>query len=77
MDNIKRGIAGCLSFKPTMSSGDGEALQRNAKIGKLIKADKKEMTRTMKILLLGKCMDDGNYFDWSPGHLANMRLRGR
>ncbi|KAJ9481049.1 hypothetical protein VN97_g12457 [Penicillium thymicola] len=44
---------GCLSLKPTAGTANDEALQRNAKIEKLLKSDKKNMARTMKILLLG------------------------
>ncbi|KAJ5267727.1 guanine nucleotide-binding protein subunit alpha [Penicillium angulare] len=44
---------GCLSLKPAPDSANDEALQRNATIEKLLKSDKKNMARTMKLLLLG------------------------
>lgn len=43
---------GCVGSKTT-DPGDKEALQRNAKIDKILKGDKKTMDRTIKILLLG------------------------
>lgn len=45
---------GCMSSKPTNENGEKEGMQRNAKIEKMIKGDKKVMDRTIKILLLGK-----------------------
>lgn len=45
---------GCMGSKP-VDVVDKEALQRNAKIDKILKNDKKTMDRTIKILLLGMC----------------------
>lgn len=45
---------GCMSSKTAGDSGEKEVVQRNAKIEKIIKGDKKVMDRTIKILLLGK-----------------------
>ena len=42
---------GCINSKP--ADVDKEALQRNARIERAIKSDKKTMDRTIKILLLG------------------------
>ena len=42
---------GCLVSKP--EEADREALQRNARIDRAIKSDKKRLDRTIKILLLG------------------------
>ncbi|KAJ5239695.1 G protein alpha subunit helical insertion [Penicillium chermesinum] len=42
---------GCLVSKP--AEADKEALQRNARIERALKSDKKAMDRTIKILLLG------------------------
>lgn len=42
---------GCMSSKP--AEADRDALQRNARIERGIKSDKKTMDRTIKILLLG------------------------
>ncbi|KAJ5887911.1 hypothetical protein N7495_007952 [Penicillium taxi] len=42
---------GCVGSKP--AEEDKEALQRNARIDRSIKSDKKNMDRTIKILLLG------------------------
>lgn len=42
---------GCMSSKP--AEADKEALQRNARIERTIKQDKKTLDRTIKILLLG------------------------
>ncbi|KAI9374294.1 guanine nucleotide binding protein, alpha subunit [Aspergillus egyptiacus] len=44
---------GCMSSKPVDSTEDKDALQRNARIEKVLKNDKKVMDRTIKILLLG------------------------
>lgn len=49
---------GCLSLRPAPDSANDEALKRNATIEKLSTSDKKNMARTMKILLLGACIDD-------------------
>lgn len=42
---------GCISSKP--AEADKDAVQRNARIDRTIKSDKKNMDRTIKILLLG------------------------
>ncbi|KAJ5953135.1 hypothetical protein N7454_000031 [Penicillium verhagenii] len=42
---------GCISSKP--AEADKDASQRNARIDRVIKSDKKTMDRTIKILLLG------------------------
>lgn len=42
---------GCFNSKP--AEADKEALQRNARIDRTIKQDKKTLDRTIKILLLG------------------------
>ncbi|KAJ5736185.1 uncharacterized protein N7483_001310 [Penicillium malachiteum] len=42
---------GCMVSKP--AEADRDALQRNARIDRVIKSDKKTMDRTIKILLLG------------------------
>ncbi|KAJ5728405.1 hypothetical protein N7493_004735 [Penicillium malachiteum] len=42
---------GCMASKP--AEADRDALQRNARIDRVIKSDKKTMDRTIKILLLG------------------------
>lgn len=47
---------GCMSSKP-VDTTDKDALQRNARIDKVLKNDKKVMDRTIKILLLGKSLD--------------------
>ncbi|KAL4931205.1 guanine nucleotide-binding protein subunit alpha [Aspergillus undulatus] len=44
---------GCMSSKPADGADDREAVQRNARIEKGLKNDKKVMDRTIKILLLG------------------------
>lgn len=44
---------GCMSSKPVDGADDKEAVQRNARIDKSLKNDKKVMDRTIKILLLG------------------------
>ncbi|KAL3482369.1 guanine nucleotide binding protein, alpha subunit [Aspergillus californicus] len=44
---------GCMSSKPADIAEDRDALQRNARIEKGLKNDKKVMDRTIKILLLG------------------------
>ncbi|KAL2834973.1 guanine nucleotide binding protein, alpha subunit [Aspergillus cavernicola] len=44
---------GCMSSKPADVAEDRNALQRNARIEKGLKNDKKIMDRTIKILLLG------------------------
>ncbi|PWY90180.1 guanine nucleotide binding protein, alpha subunit [Aspergillus heteromorphus CBS 117.55] len=43
---------GCMSSKP-VDSADKDAIQRSARIEKVLKNDKKTMDRTIKILLLG------------------------
>ena len=45
---------GCMSSKPADGADDREAVQRNARIEKSLKNDKKVMDRTIKILLLGQ-----------------------
>ena len=45
---------GCMTSKPA-DAGDKEALQRNARIDRVLKTDKKTLDRTIKILLLGMC----------------------
>lgn len=47
---------GCMGSKP-VDTTDKDALQRNARIDKVLKNDKKVMDRTIKILLLGKSPD--------------------
>lgn len=42
---------GCINSKP--AEADKDALQRNARIDRTIKNDKKVLDRTIKILLLG------------------------
>lgn len=42
---------GCISSKP--AEAEKEALQRNARIERTLKLDKKNLDRTIKILLLG------------------------
>lgn len=42
---------GCFMSKP--AEADKEATQRNARIDRALKGDKKAMDRTIKILLLG------------------------
>jgi guanine nucleotide-binding protein subunit alpha len=49
-----------MSSKP-VDTVDKEAVQRNARIDKVLKTDKKVMDRTIKILLLGKSLD---LFTW-------------
>lgn len=44
---------GCMSSKP-VDTADKDAVQRSARIEKVLKNDKKVMDRTIKILLLGK-----------------------
>ncbi|OJJ60658.1 hypothetical protein ASPSYDRAFT_29187 [Aspergillus sydowii CBS 593.65] len=44
---------GCMSSKPVDAADNKEAVQRNARIDKTLKNDKKVMDRTIKILLLG------------------------
>ncbi|KAL4870982.1 hypothetical protein BDV12DRAFT_41335 [Aspergillus spectabilis] len=44
---------GCMGSKPVDAAEDKEAVQRNARIEKGLKNDKKVMDRTIKILLLG------------------------
>lgn len=43
---------GCMSSK-TADPVEKEAVQRNARIERVLKGDKKDMDRTIKILLLG------------------------
>lgn len=43
---------GCIASKP--AEADKDATQRNARIDRVIKSDKKTMDRTIKILLLGE-----------------------
>lgn len=42
---------GCVNSKP--AGGDKEALQRNSRIDRAIRNDKRTMDQTIKILLLG------------------------
>jgi len=44
---------GCMSSKQADAADDKDAVQRNARIDKTLKNDKKVMDRTIKILLLG------------------------
>lgn len=44
---------GCMSSKTAADPGEKDAVQRNARIEKILKSDKKTMDRTIKILLLG------------------------
>lgn len=48
---------GCMSSKP-VDTADKDAVQRSARIEKVLKNDKKVMDRTIKILLLGKFPDE-------------------
>ena len=50
---------GCLGSKPVANGGDKEGAQRNAKIDRVLRNDKKVIDRTIKILLLGKCACKG------------------
>lgn len=47
---------GCMSSKP-VDTTDKDALQRTARIEKVLKNDKKNLDRTIKILLLGMYQD--------------------
>lgn len=48
---------GCMSSKP-VDTADKDAVQRSARIEKVLKNDKKVMDRTIKILLLGRFTDE-------------------
>ena len=50
---------GCMSSK-TADPAEKDAQQRNVKIEKILKSDRKTMDRTIRILLLGTCSPAGN-----------------
>ena len=51
---------GCMSSKTAADPAEKDAQQRNVKIEKILKSDRKTMDRTIRILLLGTCSPDRN-----------------
>ena len=58
--SVRQFTTGCMSSKTAADPAEKDAQQRNVKIEKILKSDRKTMDRTIRILLLGTCSPAGN-----------------